>query len=122
MHTHAQDILLFPDDAAHVRPGPGFLIPLTGRNGFKWYGPREGRFDDMLYKIFRKRHARETLSRNAMASVGALKEGMKEFDIARSVVLPVEPKKTPSRNMTIPSVLTSIRQMCQLAALPLRSV
>jgi hypothetical protein len=89
MHTHAQDILLFPDDAARVCPDPGFLIPLTGRRGFKWYGPREGRSDTFLYHLLRKKLARETLSRNAMASAEGLRKGMKEFDIAHGIVLPV---------------------------------
>ena len=94
IHTHAQDILFLPGDATHVRPGPGFLIPLTGRNGFKWYGPREGTLDTLLHHIFRRRLAKETLARNAMATVDGLKEAMREFDIARSVILPVEPYGT----------------------------
>jgi len=91
MHTHAQDILHFPGDISPVRPGPGLLIPLTGRTGFKRYGPREGRLDSFLYHLLRKRLARETLSRNAMASADGLRKGMGEFDIAHSVVLPIEP-------------------------------
>ncbi|UCD58790.1 MAG: amidohydrolase family protein [Candidatus Hydrogenedentota bacterium] len=84
MHTHAQDIL-FPLDSPHVRPSRGVLIRL-----FEW-----GRYNSHSSRPFRhklrKRIARETQARNAMASFDALIKGMERSGVTHSVVLPVEP-------------------------------
>ncbi len=83
MHTHAQDIL-FPANAAKVRPSRGILIRLFEWQRFNWYAP------ERLTHSLRKIIARESQARNAMASVEVLVKGMEGTGMTRSVVLPVE--------------------------------
>jgi hypothetical protein len=84
MHTHAQDIL-FLKGTSRVKPSKGFLIRLFEWQKFNWY------HSERIDKVLRKRVARETQGRNAMASFPGLTQAMESEGIAHSVVLPIEP-------------------------------
>ena len=90
IHTHAQGIL-FPEDAASVKPSRGILIRMFEWQRFRYFGPRQGKSEDKAYHRLRKRIAKETQARNAMANAGDLKLGMEMTGITHSIVLPVEP-------------------------------
>jgi hypothetical protein len=88
MHTHAQDILF--SGGSDIQPSRGLLIRLFELQKFNWPMPH-GKSEDKVYHFLRRRIARETQWRNAMASGDALSREMRENNIAFSVCHPIEP-------------------------------
>jgi hypothetical protein len=88
MHTHAQDILF--SGGSKIRPSRGLLIRMFELQRFNWPMPH-GKSEDKVYHLLRKRVARETQWRNAMASPNNLKQEMKREGISCCVCLPIEP-------------------------------
>jgi len=85
MHTHAQDIL-FAEGEGEARPSLGLLMRM-----FEWQRFNSMFFPQGLRHRLRKRVARETQGRNAMARFDALGKSMQQTGITHSVVLPIEP-------------------------------
>lgn len=94
MHSHAQDILFPPGEGAHVRPSLGIAIRLFEWQRFSWVPSKPRPGEETLYRLLRKRTAKDTQARNAMASIDGLKKGMQETGIGYSVLLPIEPYGT----------------------------
>jgi len=90
MHTHAQDIL-FCEGEGEARPALGVLFRLFEMQRFNWYGPAPSEGKGLMHAMLRRKVARETQGRNAMASFDGLAEEMERAGITHSVVLPIEP-------------------------------
>jgi hypothetical protein len=88
MHAHAQDILFSGD--SNIKPSRGLLIRLFEWQKFNWPAP-QGKSEDKIYHLLRKRIARETQWRNAMASADGLSGEMKKTGVSYCVCLPIEP-------------------------------
>jgi len=88
MHTHAQDILF--SGGSDIEPSYGVLIRLFEWQKFNWPAPH-GKSEDPVYRLLRKRIARETQWRNAMANADDLQKEMKENNVSFSVCHPIEP-------------------------------
>lgn len=88
MHTHVQDILF--SGGSDIQPSRGVLIRMFEWQRFHWPTPH-GKTEDKFYHLIRKRLARETQWRNAMAGFDNLKKEMEQTRVSYSVCLPIEP-------------------------------
>jgi predicted TIM-barrel fold metal-dependent hydrolase len=105
MHTHAQDILF--SGGSNIQPSRGVLIRMFEWQKFNFPAPR-GKSEDKVYRVLRRRLAKETQWRNAMANADDLKKEMRETGVACSVCLPIEPYGSTEELLSLTSKSSSL--------------